>query len=108
MASPEAQPASRKQPARMRNIIVLSPSKEYGRSRRASSIPPFERLQATLADGGFNDSVDNEPSLGATTAIDQTLAWSAAPPSDDRELEHDGREPDADLEPSEVYAFAAE
>jgi hypothetical protein len=65
-------------------------------------------LQATLADGGFNDSVDNEPSLGATTAIDQTLAWSAAPPSDDRELEHDGREPDADLEPSEVYAFAAE
>jgi hypothetical protein len=46
--------------------------------------------------------------LGATTAIDQKLAWSAAPPSDDRELEHDGRELDADFEPSEVYAFAAE
>jgi hypothetical protein len=47
-------------------------------------------------------------SLGATTAIDQTLAWSATPPSDDRELDHDGREPDADFEPSEVYAFRAE
>jgi hypothetical protein len=46
--------------------------------------------------------------LGATTAIDQTLAWSAAAPSDDRELEQNGREPNADFEPTEVYAFTAE
>jgi hypothetical protein len=45
------------------------------------------------------DTVDNEPSLGATLATNQAEAWGRqSGTKDDREDEHDGREPDEDGE----------
>lgn len=41
-----------------------------------------------------------EPSLGAAHDKNQHRAWSRFDAGDDRELEHDGREPDAGREPS--------
>jgi hypothetical protein len=48
---------------------------------------------------------DLEPSLGATHGMDQRHTWQATIADTDAEHEHDGREPDADFEPNEVYAF---
>lgn len=45
--------------------------------------------------------VDSEPSLGSLHAINQ-LRWSLGS-GDDREQEHDGREPDVDREPEVAF-----
>src|SRR5450432_3010201 len=47
----------------------------------------------------FENEPDMEPSLGATNGINQVRAWQSASGELDAEQEHDGREPDADLEP---------
>jgi hypothetical protein len=50
------------------------------------------------------DGADNEPSLGWTATVNQSAAGWRGPTDGygciDREDEHDGREPDADLEPT--------
>ena len=52
-------------------------------------------------DDPAEDNGDAEPSLGATNSLNQTIAWQAAQSEVlDGEQEHDGREPDDDLEPS--------
>lgn len=48
----------------------------------------------TEDDGIAEPEVDDEPSLGSTHAIDQSLAWIDGASGHDREEEHDGREPE--------------
>jgi hypothetical protein len=56
-------------------------------------------------DADFEGEPDTEPGLGATSAIDQSIAWLASTREIDAEDEHSGREPDADEEPQFVPAF---
>ena len=51
-------------------------------------------------DADFENEPDMEPSLGATNGINQESAWKSTSGEIDVEQEHDGREPDADLEPA--------
>ena len=58
-------------------------------------------------DDPAEESGDSEPSLGATNGINQAQAWRSASGEIDAGHEHDGREPDADLEPRLVPVFEA-
>jgi hypothetical protein len=56
-------------------------------------------------DGTAEECGDAEPSFGARHGLDQTKTWnSTGAEIEDGEHEHDGREPDADFEPSDLYA----
>ena len=80
------------------------------RRLRKEAAAEIDRLIAFLDDTGGDpdlepddDEPDNdaEPSLGSVHTVNQ-LRWSSGA-GDDREVEHDGREPDADRE-IEAYA----
>jgi hypothetical protein len=98
-------------PERHPSIIGWSAGDRQARWADGSGAMEEEQVNED-GDGGFNDSVDHEPSLGAInpdpltgSGMDQT-AWSRGN-ADDCESEHDGREPDADDEPRFVPAFEA-
>src|SRR5450432_580586 len=49
-------------------------------------------------DDPAEENGDSEPSLGATNGMNQVKAWKLTAGETDAEQEHDGREPDADIE----------